>query len=93
VTFAQVLAETAIRDAGVYAWRRVGTDPGLAAGEGSEDAWFGDGSRVSVWRAAGSWMAAYAGSGTRDATVIVLARQPTFVEAAVLGRLADTVIG
>jgi hypothetical protein len=93
MTFAQVLAETAIRDAGVFAWRRADGVPAAVAGQGGEEAWFGDGSRVSVWPASGSWMAAYASAGARDATVIVLARQPSFVEAAVLGRLADEVIG
>lgn len=92
-SFAQVLAETAIRDAGAFAWRAGPPDAVPAVSRGSEEAWLGDGSRVAVWPSAGSWVAAYLPAGSAQATVVALGRRPSFAEAAVLGRLAATVVG
>jgi hypothetical protein len=93
VSFAQVLAETTIADAGVLAWRRVPTR-GFAVPDGAvEDARLGDGSRVAVWPAAGAWVAACARPGAADVALLALADRPSVTDAVELARLADAAAG
>ncbi|MEI7742795.1 MAG: hypothetical protein WCK58_03470 [Chloroflexota bacterium] len=87
MSFAQVLAEATIEDAGVMAWRQVPASFFEVPAGAVEDARTADGSRVTVWPAAGAWVAACARPGAADVTVVALPARPTVTDAAALAML------
>jgi len=93
VSFAQVLAEATIRDAGAIAWRHVPARSFTIPDGAVEDTRMADGSRVAVWPAAGAWVAAWARPGGEAVAVVALPDRPSVADAASLARLADAAGG
>lgn len=84
VSFAQVLAEATIADAGVLAWRQVPVR-GFAVPEAAvEEARLADGSRVAVWPAAGAWVAACTRPGATAVAVLAFGERPSVADALAL---------
>ena len=93
VSFAQILAEATIADAGVLAWRHVPVR-GFALPEVAvEDTRLADGSRVAVWPAAGAWVAACTRPGAAAVAVLAFGERPSVADALVLAPLADAAAG
>lgn len=93
VSFAQVLAEATIADAGVLAWREVPVR-GFAVPEAAvEEARMADGSRVAVWPTAGAWVAACTRPGDTAVAVLAFGRRPSVADALALAPLAAAAAG
>lgn len=93
VSFAQVLAEATIEDAGVLAWRQVPVRAFAVPEAAVEDARLADGSRVAVWPAAGAWVAACARPGAAAVAVLAFGARPSVADALALAPHADAAAG
>jgi hypothetical protein len=93
VSFAQVLAEATIQDAGAIAWRQVPSRTFIVPDFAVEDVRMPDGSRVAVWPTAGAWVAACARPGAAGVAVVAITDRPSVTDALGLARLADEAAG
>jgi hypothetical protein len=92
-SFAQVLAETVIGEAGAIAWNRVPAQAFSVPASAVEDASLADGSRIAVWPDAGAWVAACARPGTADVAVVAMFERPSVADAFAAVMLAETIAG